>query len=463
MLSKLSRRDISILISNSLEHFDHALCSFLAPILAPVFFPECQLVTQLIITYSVLASSLISRPIGVVIFSSIASSSGPLTALAYSVMGAAVTMLVIGLLPGYQLAGWAAPAGLILARIIQGVFVGGEVAIAKIYIMQHKSDAEALTASYLYQVSTMSGIILASLASWLVITCNYPSAWRWCFCLSGAGGFLGYWLRRSCFSQQQAPQSAPPAVTTQAASYLAASWLYCCQQAFYAAARYLLNYSMLHRNGCRLQQQLLLVKQQSAATLILLKHHQVNIRRIAAAHAFSYLTYVLPFIVMNNFVPLVTSVKLATMMSMNTSLLVVDLALIPVIGRLVAGYDPVKIMLAACAVFAVTIMPLWFSLNEASQLHISLIRLAIIICGICFLSPLNFWQLKLLGANDQYLIAGIGEVLGSAAGRLTPIICLLLWQITASSVVISSYFSLVSLAAFWAVKPAKCRLLTNAG
>ena len=60
-MKDLSKRDYSILIANMVDHFDTSLYSFLAPVFARLFFPNDDPMISLILAYSVLASTIITR------------------------------------------------------------------------------------------------------------------------------------------------------------------------------------------------------------------------------------------------------------------------------------------------------------------------------------------------------------------------------------------------------------------
>ena len=64
----LTKKDLSILLGNALDNFDTSIYSFLAPLLAPRFFPHADPIVQLILAYSVLMISLIARPLGAFVF-----------------------------------------------------------------------------------------------------------------------------------------------------------------------------------------------------------------------------------------------------------------------------------------------------------------------------------------------------------------------------------------------------------
>ncbi|WP_316353989.1 MFS transporter [Candidatus Trichorickettsia mobilis] len=150
----LTKKDLSILIGNSLDHFDTTLYTLLAPHLAPLFFPNTDKTVQLIMAYSVLATSIFTRPLGAIIFGTVARRA-PDLGLYYSLIGLAITTTMIGFLADYNTIGWLAPASLIIIRLVQGIFAEGEHVIARLYILEGKSDAKALQTSYIRPLSKL--------------------------------------------------------------------------------------------------------------------------------------------------------------------------------------------------------------------------------------------------------------------------------------------------------------------
>ena len=137
-MKNLSKRDYSILIGSAVDHFDTALYSFLAPIFAQLFFPTSDPIISLILAYSVLATTIITRPLGSYIFGLIALTSGPAVSLSYSLVGVGMTTLALGFLPTYNQIGVYAPILLIILRFFSGIFSAGEISIAKLYILAEK-------------------------------------------------------------------------------------------------------------------------------------------------------------------------------------------------------------------------------------------------------------------------------------------------------------------------------------
>lgn len=374
--SKISPKDVSILIGNTLDHYDSAIYGFLAPILAPLFFPNYDPIVQLILAYSILGTSLVTRPIGAFIFGMIARNYGPVSGMSYSLIGIAITSVCIGSLPVYAAMGWIAPFTLILLRMVKGIFAAGESTIAKMYIMENKSAAAALKASFYYQSSSMLGSILASGAVSLVIFSSLE-AWRMCFWIGGLAGLTGYFLRR-----YHDEPNACKAFDSYRISVLPTFW-----------------------------------------------KNRANLLRVAMATGFGHVTATIPFIFMNSFVPLITDISFETMMLLNTALLIIDMLLIPSMGQYLIRYDSRKVMISSSLILALTIVPLFAYLPKASLNYVIFVRMWIVFWGVVFLCPLNFWFKSLFPASDQYLLTGMGGALGAGViGRLTIPLCLWLWH-----------------------------------
>lgn len=389
---RVSQKDCSILIGNALDHYDSAIYGFLAPILGTYFFPNYDPIVQLILTYSILGTSLITRPVGSFIFGMIARKYGPVSGMSYSLIGVAFTSVCIGFLPTHAQIGWVAPFLLTLIRMIKGIFAAGESTICKIYIMENKPAANALKASYLYQSSSMLGTILASAAVTLALQ---SEAWRICFWVGGVSGLMGYFLRR--YSD----------TSTEKQSYDS-----------FQISKFPPFWS-----------------------------NRANILRVAMATGLGHITGTIPFVFMNSFVPLITTITLETMMLLNTALLVVDMFLIPLLGRVTLKYDPVKVMVLASLVLSLSIIPLFALLPDASLEFVVFVRMWIVFWGVVFLCPLNFWFKNLFPQSDQYLLVGMGGALGATTiGRATIPFCFWLWYISGWAFLPAVYMAAIMLA-----------------
>ncbi len=426
MSNSLSKRDFSILIGNAMDHFDTALYGFLAPLLAGIFFPNHDKIVALILTYSVLATSLFTRPIGSYFFGVIAKKYGGFFALSHSLIGIALTTSLIGLIPSHTQIGWLAPLLLVVLRTLQGVYSEGECAIAKLFILENKEEKKAFKASYLYQTSTMLGIILASFISTIVLNVEYNEYWRLCFIFGGFTAFVGYFLRKS--EDIVVKPSMSYRVLTAGSSKKYKSTL----RSFWIPA--FAGMTLLH-------------------DLTTIWNSKLSILRISFAVGFSYMTYIVPFVFMNSFIPLITDISIETMMKFNTEFLIFDMIMIPIIGHLTKKFHYLKILSGTLILMSLSIIPLWLFLNNSSIWYVNFVRIWIIILGVGFLALLNCWLNDLFKTADKYMLVGIGSSIGaSLIGRLTPSICLMLWHVTGSSLSIAVYITAISMVTLWAVR-----------
>lgn len=383
-MKNFSRRDYSILIGNCIDHFDSALYGFLAPILGPLFFPQSDPLISIILAYSIFATSIITRPIGSFVFGVIAKNYGPINALSYSLVGVAITTAAIGFVPTYESIGPLAPIFLIIARSAVGIFSAGEVTIASLYILQNKDQKAALKSSYYYQMSSMLGIILASQIAAFIIGFDLQKFWRFPFIIGGIAAASGYYLRK-------------------------------------------------YKDERVLTGQKKLLQFYSINNLSLLWSQKKNLLKISIISSFSYTTYAVPFILMNSLIPLITDITLAEMMKINTYLLVFDMLLFPIIGKLLLRFEAKKILVNTCFLMLFSIIPIWYYLKNASILYVSFVRIWIILIGVMFACQINIWFNRLIETDEKYLISGIGNAVGtSLVGRMTPAFCLSLYYYTGS-------------------------------
>ena len=181
----------------------------------------------------------------------------------------------------------------------------------------------------------------------------------------------------------------------------------------------------------------------------LLRANFTPILHIAASTSFSHITYLVPFVLLNSFVPLITSVSLEKMMALNTALLIFDFALIPFMGKILTRFSVQFLLLTASGFLILTIIPLFCSLKGASLFFITGFRVWVVFWGIVFMTPLNIWYKRVCQTAEtptynQYLITGMGSALGTATiGRLSPVICLWLWHVTHSLYAPASYLALM--------------------
>ena len=399
----ISKKDFTILLGNAADHFDTSLYVFIAPTIAPIFFPNDDPIIELILAYSILATSIITRPLGTYIFGALAHFHGPGRALSYSLTGVGLATLCIGFLPGYNFIGFAAPALLVLIRMIRDIFAAGESAIAKLYILHNKPEKDAFKGSYLYQTSTVFGMVLASSAASIVQYSDVEYLWRCCFIFGGVAAIIGYLIRLKILELHEIKD------------------------------KNVLNFM-------------------TTGNLCILWKNRINLLRIAIVNSFSHMTYIIPFVVMNHIVPLVTDIETKTMAMLSSFVLIFDMLAIPIIGTYIRRFPAEMVMLVASGILAITIIPLWYYMNDSSIIYISFVRFWIVIWGIIFLCPLNVWNSKQIIGDEKYIVVGMGTTLGACTiGKLSPSICLALYYYYGSHFLISIYIFLLFIFTFFII------------
>src|SRR6202012_5029856 len=123
-------------LGNLVEWYDWYVYTAFSLYFSASFFPKDNQVVQLLNTSGIFAIGFLMRPIGGWVMGTFADRKGRKAALTFSVMLMSVGSLIIAVVPGYKQIGVAAPILLVLARIIQGLSVGGEYGTSATYLSE---------------------------------------------------------------------------------------------------------------------------------------------------------------------------------------------------------------------------------------------------------------------------------------------------------------------------------------
>src|ERR1700731_1012089 len=123
-------------IGNLVEWYDWYTYSATALYFAPVFFPKGDQTAQLLQAAAVFAVGFFARPIGAWLMGLYADRVGRKAALTLSVAMMCGGSLAIAATPGAATIGVAAPVILLLARVFQGLSLGGEYGASATYISE---------------------------------------------------------------------------------------------------------------------------------------------------------------------------------------------------------------------------------------------------------------------------------------------------------------------------------------
>ncbi|RJF94060.1 MFS transporter [Sphingomonas cavernae] len=146
---------------NLVEWYDWYAYAALAIYFAPVFFPKGDPTAQLLSTAAIFAVGFLMRPIGAWIMGIYGDRHGRKAGLAVSVGLMCAGSLLIAVAPTYATAGTLAPAILVIARMLQGLSVGGEYGASATYLSEMATrERRGFWSSFQY-VTLIAGQLVA--------------------------------------------------------------------------------------------------------------------------------------------------------------------------------------------------------------------------------------------------------------------------------------------------------------
>ncbi|WP_308814250.1 MFS transporter [Sphingomonas sp. GV3] len=192
---------------NLVEWFDWYVYSAFGLYFAPHFFPKGDPTAQLLNTAAIFAVGFVMRPVGAWIMGIYADRYGRKAGLTLSVTLMCAGALLIAVSPGYATIGWGAPALLVVARLMQGLSVGGEYGASAVYLSEMAGrDRRGFFSSFQY-VTLIAGQLLALFTLLLlqaVLSEAQLEAWGWRlpFALGGLLAILVFRIRRGLAETQ---------------------------------------------------------------------------------------------------------------------------------------------------------------------------------------------------------------------------------------------------------------------
>jgi MHS family alpha-ketoglutarate permease-like MFS transporter len=186
---------------NLVEWYDWYAYSAFTLYFAPIFFPRGDRTVQLLSAAAVFAVGFVMRPIGAWLMGIYADRVGRKAGLTLSVTLMCVGSLMIAITPGYAQIGALAPAILVLARLLQGLSVGGEYGASATYLSEMAGRSRRGFYSSFQYVTLISGQLIA-LAVLLVLQAalSEPAleswGWRIPFAIGALLSLVVFYLRR---------------------------------------------------------------------------------------------------------------------------------------------------------------------------------------------------------------------------------------------------------------------------
>ena len=199
---RVGRAAFAATIGNMLEFYDFITYSFFAIQIGHTFFPSQSEFSSLMLSLATFGAGFITRPIGGIVLGIYSDRVGrrPAMLLSFALMGAAI--LTLSLTPSYDTIGLAAPIVVIIARMVQGFALGGEVGPTTAYLIEIASpERRALVVSWQptsQQIAaTIGALVGVILSKAMPAEALDAYGWRIAFLIGAACLPFGLWMRRT--------------------------------------------------------------------------------------------------------------------------------------------------------------------------------------------------------------------------------------------------------------------------
>ncbi|MEY2225815.1 MFS transporter [Streptomyces sp. BF23-19] len=188
-------------LGNLVEWYDWFVYASFAIYFADSFFPGDNPTTQLMNTAGIFAVGFLMRPVGGWILGRAADRHGRKSALTLTVTMMSVAALLIAVAPTYGQAGYFGALVLLLARLLQGMSIGGEYAASATYLTEASArNRRGLGSSFQYVSMTCGQLlglgILITLQHTLTTAQLESWGWRIPFLVGALFAVIVFWLRR---------------------------------------------------------------------------------------------------------------------------------------------------------------------------------------------------------------------------------------------------------------------------
>jgi len=201
MTPSTTRIAFASFIGTAIEFYDFYIYGLaVAMVIGPVFFPGSDPAAQALNAFLTFGIAFLARPLGAVLFGHFGDRIGRKSTLVASLLVMGVSTTLIGVLPGYDLVGWAAPALLCLLRFGQGIGLGGEWGGAALLAAEYAPAGKRGWFGMFPQLGPPVGFLFAT-GGFLILSHVFDDAqfrawgWRIPFLASAALVIVGLYVR----------------------------------------------------------------------------------------------------------------------------------------------------------------------------------------------------------------------------------------------------------------------------
>ncbi|MBI1770744.1 MAG: MFS transporter [Bacteroidetes bacterium] len=212
MKENISRQRIKSItggaIGNLVEWYDWYTYSAFAIYFSASFFPDGDQTAQLLQTAGIFALGFIMRPIGGWLFGSLSDRHGRKYAMTISVVLMSFGSLLIAITPVYETIGMFAPIFLLVARLLQGLSVGGEYGVSATYLSEVATPEHRGFYSSFQYVTLVGGQIAALgiqlILQFVILTDHQLHAWGWRipFAIGAVLAVVAFYIRSNLHESQ---------------------------------------------------------------------------------------------------------------------------------------------------------------------------------------------------------------------------------------------------------------------
>ncbi|MEU9604575.1 MFS transporter [Streptomyces sp. NPDC048057] len=187
---------------NMVEWFDWFVYASFATYFAGAFFPDGNETAKLMNTAGIFAVGFFMRPVGGWLLGRVGDRKGRKAALTLTVTLMSASAVLIAVAPTYSVAGYGGAAVLLVARLLQGLSVGGEYAASATYLTEASAPGRrGLASSFQYVSMTVGQILGLGLQIILQRTMSdealHSWGWRIPFIIGALGAAVVFYLRRN--------------------------------------------------------------------------------------------------------------------------------------------------------------------------------------------------------------------------------------------------------------------------
>lgn len=393
-MNKKSSMFITVL-GSALGIYNANLYGFFAFLIAPLYFPLNNSLASYLAAMSAFAVSFIMRPLGGIIFGHIGDKYGRKKAFTLAILLTTLSTCCIGILPTYDTLSIAASLILMVCLALQGLCYAGTYTGASLLVAEHSKQHNIGFACSLLPTATTLSMGAAGVLSTICTLDALPLwAWRLPFLFPLIIGSFVF-FRRTHIKET------------------------------------------FTRDTARDQRQ-----SKKFPLTEILRHQKKNFFCIIGLSATATAAfYVFMLYIMGLSTGTHPSLSPHQSMLINTGMLIQQIIFLPLMGAISDRIGTKRLMqYGSIGATLVAIPFFWFMHQHLSTQRVALVMLVFAVLHAAFVGPSGALFVALFPPHERYTGVGFGAALGSAAaGALTPIIVLLLMQLTHNGIAIALY------------------------